>query len=127
MNLAKVKQELYEAQNAIRQVGETKRNVLCALASEQDRGMEVRRYHIYRAYLDGLDKALVDLEEQRLEIARRVSERHDMVEAERIKKETLEYLREDRRNTYVRTLERTEQKEADELIGLRFHNPRVLG
>jgi len=122
MKLARAKQELFSAQETIRGIRERKLAVSETLVTEQSRGMDGGRYHLYRAYLDGLNKELADSEKRRLAIAQHVSERHQAVEAERIRKETLERLKEERKKDYVRSAERMEQKEADELVGLRFGN-----
>jgi flagellar FliJ protein len=126
MNLARAKQELAETQRAIQQIHERKRNVSLALDAEQSRGMAAGRYQVYKAYVDGLDTELVEKQEQQAKSAQQVSERHGLVEAERIKKESLEHLRAERKKAYLQMLERAEQKASDELVGLRFQGPRVL-
>lgn len=126
MNLAWAKQELAETQRAIQQIHERKRNVSLALDAEQSRGMAAGRYQVYKAYVDGLDTELVEKQEQQAKSAQQVSERHGLVEAERIKKESLEHLRAERKKAYLQMLERAEQKASDELVGLRFQGPSVL-
>jgi len=126
MKLARAQKELLDAQEAIRRINERKRNAGVTLSAEQDRGMDGRKYHLHRAYLDGLDKELVDAEAKRLELAGHVSERQGVVKAERVKKETLAHLKDQKKQAHIRSVDRMEQKEADELVGLRFRNGVLL-
>ena len=126
MKLARAKKELLDAQEAIRRISERKRTAGVTLRAEQDRGMDGRKYRLHRAYLDGLDKELVDAEAKRFELAGHVSERQGAMETERVKKETLAHLKDQKKQAHIRNVDRMEQKEADELVGLRFRNGVML-
>ena len=126
MKLARAQKELLDAQEAIRRINGRKRTAGVTLSAEQDRGMDGRKYQLHRAYLDGLNQELVNAEAKRLELAEHVSERRCAVEAERVKKETLAHLKDQKKQAHMRNVDRMEQKEADELVGLRFRNGVLL-
>jgi flagellar export protein FliJ len=67
-----------------------------------------------------LDERIVAAENHYSKMSQLVDEKRDIVERERIKKETLERLREKRKLDYSRMVERMEQKETDEVLTLRF-------
>ena len=126
MKLAHAQKELLDAHEVIRRINERKRTAGLTLSAEQDRGMDGRKYQLYRAYLDGLNQELANAEAKRLELAEHVSQRRGAVESERMKKETLAHLKDQKKQAHIRNVDRMEQKEADELVGLRFRNGVLL-
>ena len=93
MELAKAREELTETEKRIRKIQQTTRDVTRELSSLQAEGIGVDRYRIYADYLQGL-KDKIECEDERLvEIGKAVREQHKAVEVERIKKETLEWIR----------------------------------
>jgi flagellar export protein FliJ len=118
MELAKAKQDLTETEKSIRKIQQTTRDVARELGSLQAEGIGVDRYRIYADYLQGL-KDKIECEDERLvEIGKAVREKHKAVEVERIKKETLEWIRQNEYAKHSRMIDREQQKGADELVSL---------
>ena len=118
MELAKAREELTETEKRIRKIQQTTRDVTRELSSLQAEGIAVDRYRIYADYLQGL-KDRIECEDERLvEIGKAVREKHKAVEVERIKKETLEWIRQNEYAKHSRMIDREQQKAAEELVSL---------
>ena len=120
MELAKAKRERVHTEEKIQGMYETKREVLRDLAVSQTRGIKAGRYRIYSAYLEGLGDQIETENDRLVEIGQTISHRHEVAEGERIKKETLELLRENERKKYFKMIEVAQQKAADEVVALRY-------
>ncbi|MBW2196086.1 MAG: flagellar export protein FliJ [Deltaproteobacteria bacterium] len=120
MELAKARRERIHTEEKIQGMYETKREVLRDLAVSQTRGIKAGRHRIYSAYLDRLGDQIETENDRLVEIGQTISHRHEIAEGERIKKETLELLRENERKKHLEMIEATQQKEADEVVTLRY-------
>ncbi len=120
MELAKAKRERIHIEEKIQGMYETKREVLRDLAFSQTRGIKAGRHRIYSAYLEGLGDQIETENDRLVEIGQTISHRHEVAEGERIKKETLELLRENERKKHLEMFEVVQQKEADEVVALRY-------
>jgi flagellar FliJ protein len=119
MELAKARQALVLSKKKIQQIQEARKGVMTDLDARQTEGLEVNRYRIYTAYLQGLGEKIESENEHLVQIGRMVKEKHETAEAERISKDTLQRVRETQYTHYLQGHDRTEQKAADELIALR--------
>jgi flagellar FliJ protein len=119
MELAKARQALVLSKKKIQQIQQARKGVMTDLDARQTEGLEVNRYRIYTAYLQGLGEKIESENEHLVEIGRMVKEKHETAEAARISKDTLQRVRETQYFHYLQGRDRTEQKAADELIALR--------
>jgi flagellar FliJ protein len=119
MELAKARQALVLSKKKIQQIQEARKGVMTDLDARQTEGLEVNRYRIYTAYLQGLGEKIESENEHLVQIGRMVKEKHETAEAERISKDTLQRVRETQYTHYLQGRDRAEQKAADELIALR--------
>ena len=119
MELAKARQALVLSKKKIQQIQQARKGVMTDLDARQTEGLEVNRYRIYTAYLQGLGEKIASENEHLVEIGRMVKEKHETAEAERISKDTLQRVRETQYTHYLHGRDRTEQKTADDLIALR--------
>jgi flagellar FliJ protein len=119
MNVARAKQTLIETTNRIRQIGKSRRAAERELDSAQAEGIEVNRYRKYAAYLDRLRSEMESENERLLEAEKTIEEKQKIAEGERIKKETFECLKQKEYVKHQQIVTRTEQKAADEFVGLR--------
>ena len=118
MELAKARQALVLSKKKIQQIQQARKGVMTDLDARQTEGLEVNRYRIYTAYLQGLGEKIESENEHLVQIGRMVKEKHETAEAERISKDTLQRVRETQYTHYLQGRDRTEQKAADELIAL---------
>jgi flagellar FliJ protein len=119
IDLARETQALIETRNRISEIEETRRSAASDLDAEQKEGIEVDRYQVFAAYLQGL-RDEIDSESGRLiEIGKKLREKQRVVKAETIKKKTLEWIKQNEYSKYLECMNRVEQKAADDLIGLR--------
>jgi flagellar FliJ protein len=121
MELAKARQALVLSKKKIQQIQQARKGVMTDLNARQTEGLEVNRFRIYTAYLQGLGEKIESENEHLVEVGRMVKEKHETAEAERISKDTLQRVRETQYTHYLQGRDRTEQKTADELIALRRH------
>ncbi len=119
MELARARQALVLSKKKIQQIQQARKGVMTDLNARQTEGLEVNRYRIYAAYLQGLGEKIKSENEHLMEIGRMVKEKYETAEAERISKDTLQRVRETQYTHYLQGRDRTEQKAADELIALR--------
>jgi flagellar export protein FliJ len=119
MELARAKRALVLSKKKIQQIGQTRKGVVTELDARQAEGLEVNRYRIYAAYLKGLGKKIESENEHFVEISDVVRDKHEIAEASRISKETLQRLKQTQHAKYLQRSNRAEQKAADELVGLR--------
>jgi flagellar FliJ protein len=119
MELAKARRALVLSKKKIQQIERGRKGVMTDLDGRQTEGLEVNRYRIYTAYLQGLGEKIKSENEHLVEIGRMVKEKHETAETERISKDTLQRVRETQYTHYLQGRDRTEQKAADELIALR--------
>ena len=119
IELAREKQLLIESKNRITEIEEIKRDAACKLDGEEKEGIEVDRYRVFGAYLQGLQDEIESEGERLVEIGKRIRKRQQVVKAETIKKKTMEWIKQSERSKYLEWINRAEQKAADELIGLR--------
>ncbi len=119
MELARARQALVLSKKKIQQIQQARKGVMTDLNARQTEGLEVNRYRIYAAYLQGLGEKIKSENEHLMGIGRMVKEKHETAEAERISKDTLQRVRETQYAHYLQGRDRTEQKAAEELIALR--------
>lgn len=119
MELARARQAFVLSKKKIQQIQQARKGVMTDLNARQTEGLEVNRYRIYAAYLQGLGEKIKSENEHLMGIGRMVKEKHETAEAERISKDTLQRVRETQYAHYLQGRDRTEQKAADELIALR--------
>lgn len=120
MELAKTKQAFFQAKQDIERLVQQRRNAMANMNHEEEQGIDGCRIIIYKDYLRGLTDRISMGSDRLLELAALVREKERAVEAERIKKETLESLREKRYAAYLKQCERAEQKASDEVVSLRW-------
>jgi flagellar export protein FliJ len=118
MNVARAKQALIETTNRIRQIGNSRKAAQKELDSAQAEGIGVDRYRRYAAYLDRLHSEMESENERLIEAGKTIKEKQKIVEGERIKKDTFEWLKQREYEEYQQIVSRAEQKAADELVGL---------
>ncbi len=121
LGLARETQALIESKNRISEMEQTRRYTASELDSEEKQGIEVDRHRVFTAYLQGLRDGIDSESERLVEIAKRIKEKQEAVEAETIKKKTLEWIKQTKYSKYLEWINRAEQKAADELIGLKKH------
>ncbi len=119
MELARARQAFVLSKKKIQQIQQARKGVMTDLNARQTEGLEVNRYRIYAAYLQGLGEKIKSENEHLMGIGRMVKEKHETAEAERISKDTLQRVRETQYAHYLQGRDRTEQKAAEELIALR--------
>ena len=125
IDLARETQALIETRNRISEIEETRRSAASDLDAEQKEGIEVDRYQVFAAYLQGL-RDEIDSESGRLiEIGKKLREKQRVVKAEMIKKKTLEWIKQNEYTKYLECMNRLEQKAADDLIGLRKKSKEI--
>jgi flagellar biosynthesis chaperone FliJ len=88
------------------------------LDARQAERLEVNRYRIYRAYLKGLGAEIESEKEHLADIGREVRDKYETAEANRISRETLQWVRQTQYTDYLQMSDRAEQKDAEELIAL---------
>jgi len=119
IDLARETQALIESKNRISEIEQTRRYAVSELDGEQKEGIEVDRYRVFAAYLQGLHAEIASESGRLVEIGKRIREKQQAVKAETIKKKTLEWIKQNEHSKYLEWMNRAEQKAADELIGLR--------
>ena len=119
IELARAKQDLFQTKKRIQEMQQSKKDAATELDSRQAEGMKASRYRIYTDYLQGLSDRIESENERLVGIGRTIKERHQAAETERIKKETLEWVRQSEYTKHVQRINRAEQKAADELVSLR--------
>ena len=125
IDLAREIQALIETKNRISGIEEIRRCAASDLYGEQKEGIEVSRYRVFTAYLQGL-RDEIDSESGRLiEIGKRLREKQRVVKAETIKKKTLERMKQNKYSKYLERMNRIEQKVADDLTGLGKKSEKV--
>jgi flagellar FliJ protein len=118
IELARETQALIESKNRISKIEQTRRYAASELDAEQKEGIEVDRYQVFTAYLQGLRYEIESESERLVEIGKRIREKQEAVKAESIKKKTLEWIKQTEYSKYLEWANRTERKAADELVGL---------
>ena len=118
VDLAREIQALIETKNRISGIEEIRRNAASDLYGEQKEGMQVDRYRVFTAYLQGLRDDIDSESERLIEIGKRLREKQRVAKAETIKKKTLERIKQNEYSKYLEQMNRIEQKAADELTGL---------
>lgn len=119
MDVAKAKRALIETTKRIRQIEQSRKATARELGNEEAQGIGVDYYRTYAAYLDRLRREIESENERLIEISKTVKEKHKAAEAERISKETLEWVKQTEYANYMQMVNRAEQKATDELVGLR--------
>ena len=119
IELARETQALIESKNRISEIEQTRRCAASELDSEQKQGIEVNRHRVFTAYFQGLHHEIESESERLVEIGKKIRKKQQAVKAETIKKKTLEWIKQTEYSKYLEWINRAEQKEADELIGLR--------
>jgi flagellar FliJ protein len=119
--LARETQALVESKDRISEMEQVRRYTASELDSEQEQGIEVDRYRVFTAYLQGLRDEIKSESEHLVEIGKRIREKQEAVKVETIKKKTLELIKQTKYSKYSEWINRAEQKAADELIGLKKH------
>lgn len=119
MELAKAKTAVVETKTEIAKREALKKAAAAALGLRETEGMSVHEHRIYAAYLRGLDDQIEEATVRLTKLAEDVRKKHEAVEAHRVKKETLETIRNKEHNDHLEKFYRAQQKESDELFGLR--------
>ena len=100
----------------VERLGRERRTVAAQCGAEGARGMEVASYHIYLRYLQTLEGALRQANDQAAASAAKVATREADVRAKMIAKNTLDTLRDKEWQQYLAATQREEQKILDELV-----------
>jgi flagellar FliJ protein len=119
MELAKAKTAVVQTKTEIAKREALKKAGTAALGLREAEGMSVHEHRIYAAYLRGLDDQIEGANVRLTKLAEDVRKKHEAVEAHRVKKETLEAIRNKEYNEHLEKFYRAQQKEADELFSLR--------
>jgi flagellar export protein FliJ len=120
MELAGAKRSLFDAIQTMKALQYAREQGAVALRNEEAGGMDVARHRIFSAYLRGLNDRIAAQHDRLNEMKAMVGEKQKAFEAERIKRESLELLKQKKRARYLQELSLAEQKAADELTGLRW-------
>jgi flagellar biosynthesis chaperone FliJ len=118
MALARARHAVVLSEKKIQQIQQTRKGVITDLDARQAERLEVNRYRLYQAYLNGLGAKMASEKEHLTELAREVKDKHESAEASRISKETLNWVRQTQYTDYLQRSDRAEQKAAEELIAL---------
>jgi len=118
MELARARQALVLSEKKLEQIQQTRQGVMMDLDARQAERLEVNRYRIYRAYLKGLGAKIESEKEHLADIGREVRDKYETAEANRISRETLQWVRQTQYTDYLQISDRAEQKGAEELIAL---------
>ncbi len=127
IELARAKQDLSQTKKKIQEMQQNRKDAATELDSRQAEGMKANRYRIHTDYLQGLSDRIESENERLVGIGRTIKERHQAAETERIKKETLEWVRQSEYTKHVQRINRAEQKAADELVSLRLGSCQFEG
>jgi flagellar FliJ protein len=119
MELAKAKTAIALTTSEIAKREALKKEAAAGLGLRETEGMSVREHRIYAAYLRGLDDQIEGAKVRLAKLVEDVRKKHEAAEAHRVKKETLEAIRNKEHNDHLEKFYRAQQKEADELFGLR--------
>jgi len=120
MELAEAKRSFFETTQRIKALQRTQHGAAVTLRNEESRGIDVVRHRIFSAYLQGLSDRISTQNDRLNEINAIVGEKQKAFEAERIRRESLELLRQNNHARYLKELGLAEQKAADELMSLRW-------
>lgn len=120
MDLAQATQALDRIQKQIEILKQELLDARSQLCSEEEQGIEVTRHRRYVAYLQGLKHSIGAQTDRLMEQAAVVREKEKAVRAQRTKKRSLERLREKAFGRYAEYVRAEEQKDADELVSLRW-------
>ncbi|MGD8758213.1 MAG: flagellar FliJ family protein [Deltaproteobacteria bacterium] len=118
MELARARRALVLSEKKLEQIQQTRQGVMMDLDARQAERLEVNRYRIYRAYLKGLGAEIETEKEHLADIGREVRDKYETAEANRISRETLQWVRQTQYTDYLQMSDRAEQKGAEELIAL---------
>ena len=119
MDLAKAKMALAESMKRIEELRNAKDKMIHELEVLESAGLAVKKHRMYIDYRRGLENDIKNEKKRIAEIKKEIKIRHDAVELQRIKKETLEAMRRDAFNKHIKDSLRAEQKVADEMANLR--------
>ena len=119
IDLAKSKEALVQTKKRIQETEQARKDSEKDLGSRETQGIGVGKHRIYTAYLQGLSDRIVSEDGRLVEIGKTIREKHQAVETQRIKRETLELIRQKEYDRYLRWIDKAEQKAADELVSLR--------
>lgn len=120
MELARAKRSLFETTQRITSLRCIQHDAAMTLRNEESQGIDVARHRIFSAYLQGLNERIATQNDRLIEIQALIREKQKIFEAERIKRESLELLRQKKHARYVEECILAEQKGADELMSLRW-------
>ena len=126
MELAKAKRSLAQTKQRIKVLEQKQYDALVDLQHEESQGIDVIRHRLFLAYLRGLSDRIAIEKDRLIEVRAMVRETQKAFEAERIKRESLELLRQIKHEKYVKEIGLVEQKAADELMSLRWSPKRAL-
>ncbi len=119
IDLAATKRKLIETTNKIQQIEQDRKTTAIEVDQRQAEGMAVRDFCTYAAYMERLYREEESGNEYLVEIENKIKEKQKVAEVERTRKKTLVRLKEIEYAEYSKKLELSEQKAADELLGLR--------
>ncbi len=119
MDLAKSKSALVQTEKRIKEMGQAHKDGARDLGFRETQGLDVGTHRIHTAYLQGLTDRIALENDRLVEIEKDIVEKQQAVEAQRIKKETLELIRQKEYDRYLIRIDKAQQKAADELVNLR--------
>ena len=120
MELANAKRSLFEVMQRIKALQRIQYDAAVALRNEESRGIDVARHRVFSAYVQGLSDRIATQNDRLIELNVTVREKQKIFEAERIKRESLELLKQNSHARHVKELSLAEQKAADEIMSLRW-------
>jgi flagellar FliJ protein len=116
IDLSVVRNECKRIEEEIERLSQKKVATAAECIDEGVNGMDVARYQIYQAFLQGLDDGLENAHTGLIEGEKQVLAKKAVLKNKSIKKKALEMLKEMQHKKYKETSIRKEQKTLDEIV-----------
>ena len=116
IDLSVVRNECKRIEEEIERLSQKKVATAAECIDEGVNGMDVARYQIYQAFLQGLDDGLENAHTGLIEGEKQVLAKKAVLKNKSIKKKALEMLKEMQHKKYKETSIREEQKTLDEIV-----------
>ena len=116
IDLSVVRNECKRLEEEIERLSQKKVATAAECIDEGVNGMDVARYQIYQAFLQGLDDGLENAHTGLIEGEKQVLAKKAVLKNKSIKKKALEMLKEMQHKKYKETSIRKEQKTLDEIV-----------
>jgi flagellar protein FliJ len=116
IDLSVVRNECKRIEEEIERLSQKKVATAAECIDEGVKGMDVARYQIYQAFLQGLDDGLENAHTGLIEGEKQVLAKKAVLKNKSIKKKALEVLKEMQHKKYKETSIRKEQKTLDEIV-----------